>query len=266
MYLQDTENFNFKSVKLVEGWIAKPKKKIDDRNEWEAREVEDCRKDLKSIADKIYQQLERRFKDGFTGIHNILHKCLGFGLLLQQIKGSRNNDKEYSINNIAFAKFRSKEFEQALDLVSRLPFANKLNLPFCKENGGSVFWKVKKKLVKKKLISVIWGDSFQKNFPIFFKWFLVNGEQENSKLKDTNFIKSFKPSDSNEFDDNSNIEVAFHEEKVIKSLYTDPKFYINIGQEFCIIYDVMYAKRGTESVVESFYDFIRNQEMDGGQS
>lgn len=24
MYTQDIENFNFKSVKLVEGWIAKP--------------------------------------------------------------------------------------------------------------------------------------------------------------------------------------------------------------------------------------------------
>ena len=53
MYLQDTENFNFKSVKLVEGWIAKPKKKNDDRNEWEAREVEDCRKDLKVLLIKF---------------------------------------------------------------------------------------------------------------------------------------------------------------------------------------------------------------------
>ena len=268
MYAQDIENLYFKSVKLVQGWTAKPKKKNDDRIEWEAREVKDCRKDLKGIADNVFQQLEKRFEDSFPRINNILHKCLDFGLLLQQIKGSRHKDKEYPVNKIAFTKFGSKEFEQVVDFVSRLPHVKELNHPFCKENSGSVFWKV-----KKKLISMIWGDSFKKNFPIFFN--LVNGEQENLKLKDTNFIKSFKPRDSSEFtltgsfyvtlDDNSNIEVVFHEEKVIKSLYTNPKFYTNIGQEFCIIYDIMYAKTGTKSVVESFYGFICNQEMDGGQ-
>ena len=48
--------FNFQSVKLVQCWIAKPKKKNDNRIEWEAREVGDCRKYLKSIAGIIYQQ------------------------------------------------------------------------------------------------------------------------------------------------------------------------------------------------------------------
>ena len=104
MYSQETEIFYFKSVKLVQGWIAKPKKKNSDRIVYEAREVEDFRKDLKSIADKIYQQSDKRFKGNFPGINNILHKCHDFGLLLHQIKKSRNNDKEYLIKNIAFAK------------------------------------------------------------------------------------------------------------------------------------------------------------------
>lgn len=101
-------------------------------------------------------------------------------------------------------------------------------------------------------------------------------EQENFKVKDTSFIKSFKLSDSNEFtltesfhitlDDNSNIEVVFHEGKIIKSLYINSKFYSDIGQKFCIRYDVMYAKTGNELVVESFYGFLGNQEIDGGQS
>ena len=30
MHAQDIENFNFKPVKLVQGWIAKPKNKIDE--------------------------------------------------------------------------------------------------------------------------------------------------------------------------------------------------------------------------------------------
>ena len=48
-------------------------------------------------------------------MNNIWHKCLHFGLLLQQIKGSRNKNKEYPINNIAFTKLGSKEFEQVVD-------------------------------------------------------------------------------------------------------------------------------------------------------
>ena len=114
---QDIDNFNFKPVKLVQGWIAKPKKKIDEIIEWKAREVEDCRKDLKSITDKNYQQLEKRFEDSFPRINNILHNCPDFDLSLQQFKASRNNDKKYPVNNIAFVKFGSKEFEQVVDFV-----------------------------------------------------------------------------------------------------------------------------------------------------
>ncbi len=57
-----------------------------------------------------------------------------------------------------------------------------------------------------------------------------------------------------------------HEQELITALYTDTDFYTSIGQEFCIIFDVMYAKMGTEAVVESFYGVVRSQEMDGGQS
>lgn len=80
-------------------------------------------------------------------------------------------------------------------------------------------------------------------------------EQENFKVKDTSFIKSFKLSDSNEFtltesfhitlDDNSNIAVVFHEGKIIKSLYIDSKFYSDIGQKFCISYDACTLKQET---------------------
>ena len=61
-------------------------------------------------------------------------------------------------------------------------------------------------------------------------------------------------------------QVAFHEKNLIKALNTDQNFYFSVGQEFCIISDVMYATMGTESVVESFCGVLRNQKMDGGQS
>lgn len=68
------------------------------------------------------------------------------------------------------------------------------------------------------------------------------------------------------YTDGTEETVFLQEEEVIKALYTDSEFYTSVGQEFCIIFDIMYAKTGTESVVESFYGVVRNQEMDGGQS
>ena len=49
-------------------------------------------------------------------------------------------------------------------------------------------------------------------------------------------------------------------------MYTDVTFYSAVGQEFCLIFDIMYAKTGTEAVVESFYRVVEKQEMDGGQT
>ena len=38
--------------------------------------------------------------------------------------------------------------------------------------------------------------------------------------------------------------VYLHEQEVITALYTYTEFYTAIGQKFCIIFDVMYAKTG----------------------
>ena len=74
------------------------------------------------------------------------------------------------------------------------------------------------------------GRFVPKEFSNIFKQAV---SEEKLKLKDKSFIKLIKPRDSNEFsstesfyvtlDDNSNIEVAVHKQKVINSLYTDPK-------------------------------------------
>ena len=66
------------------------------------------------------------------------------------------------------------------------------------------------------------GRFVPKEFSNIFKQAV---SEEKLKLKDTSFIKLIKPRDSNEFssterfyvtlDDNSNIEVAVHKQKVI---------------------------------------------------
>jgi len=60
--------------------------------------------------------------------------------------------------------------------------------------------------------------------------------------------------------------VAFDEKKFLNLLYTDSCLYSIIGREFCLIFDIVYAKTGTEAVAESFYRVMEAQEKDGGQS
>ena len=69
-----------------------------------------------------------------------------------------------------------------------------------------------------------------------------------------------------ELSNSEKMNVVLQEDAVIKALDTDPRFYTLVGPEFCLLFDIMYAKSGTESVAESFYRVVENQEMDGGQS
>ena len=123
----------------------------------------------------------------------------------------------------------------------------------------------------------MWGDLFHCLFPVFFK-IVENGSNVPREFvpKESMFIKSFQRGKSHEFNltetyavelsNGHTIVVLLQEQEIIKAIYTNPTFYTAIGQEYCIIFDIMYAKTGTETVVESFYGVVRNQEMDGGQS
>ena len=64
--------------------------------------------------------------------------------------------------------------------------------------------------------------------------------------------------------DKSSMKVVLQEEKVITAINTNTQFYQSIGQEFCIIFDVLFAKTGTEAPAECHYRIVSNQEMGGG--
>ena len=59
---------------------------------------------------------------------------------------------------------------------------------------------------------------------------------------------------------------VLQEEQVTQMLYSNPTFYEAVGREFCIIYDIFFAKAGTEAIAESFYCVMEAQEKDGRQS
>ncbi len=65
--------------------------------------------------------------------------------------------------------------------------------------------------------------------------------------------------------DKSAYEVVLQENAIIAALYTNRTFYESVGQEFCIVFDILFAKTGTEAPAESHYRVVENQEKDGGQ-
>ena len=132
---------------------------------------------------------------------------------------------------------------------------------------------------------LVWVSMYKTRFPKFFK--LVKPVKENSitavRLKADveeltadsigEFAVSFlqtKPevftlSETFLLRTNHN-EVALQEDVVTQHLYNDPTFYSSVGMEFCSLFDIMYAKTGTEAVAEPFYRVVEKQEMCGNQS
>ena len=66
--------------------------------------------------------------------------------------------------------------------------------------------------------------------------------------------------------DGSAFRVVLQEQFLVEALYTDSQFYSEVGQQFCIVFDIFYSKTGTEAVAESLYRVVEKQEMNGGQS
>ena len=66
--------------------------------------------------------------------------------------------------------------------------------------------------------------------------------------------------------DGSAFRVVLQGQFLIEALYTDSQFYSEDGQQFCIVFDIVYSKTGTEARAESLSRVVEKQEMNGGQS
>lgn len=179
------------------------------------------------------------------------------------------------MDNKKFSELGADEFRRCVTYVSQMPHIREKNLEICSELSSTVFWRL-----NKVLIAVVWGDMFHTHFCNFFKQITVKDNGDFS-LKDLVvpegvFVIKFLEGTRRQFtlsevfevelSNGEKIEVLFDEEIVIKSLYTDASFYSAVGQEFCLIFAIFYAKSGTEAVAESFYRVVDKQEMEGGQS
>lgn len=122
----------------------------------EAREVEDFRKDLKSIEINKFSTVFHKLTIFCTSAFILAYYCNKLKAL------------EIKIKNIQSTILHLQNLDQRslnkLYIFILITSCKRTKSPFLYRNSSSVFWKV-----IKKLISIIWGDLIEKNFPIFFK-------------------------------------------------------------------------------------------------
>ncbi|XP_065055039.1 uncharacterized protein LOC135683655 [Rhopilema esculentum] len=273
---EEIRNMKYGHSNLKVGWLVVEEKKGMPVS-WEAREISDCIKDLQDFGDKMLKSLDERFQKSFPKLNQILHECFDFGVLMQGLTGRRSNSKQHPINKSKFASLGMDAFKRCVQFVADLPHVKDKNSELDEQFSFTIFWQL-----KSTLIEVIWGRLFYSHFPKFFqKVETLDGKVETASLKndlldESVFLLQFQQVKPDYFtladvfeivlSNGDHFTVSLVENEIIKSLYTDVEFYSLVGQPFCLIFDIMYSKTGTESVVESFYRVVEQQEMDGGQS
>ena len=277
--LQEIKKLRYGKSELEVGWLV-----VEEKDgmpvEWEAREVEDCLHDLRKLGGDICDELRKRYDSSFSELNILLAKCLDFGILMVGLCGKRglNETGSIPVNKGDYSRLGLVEFKKCAKFVADLPHVREMNLEINEEFAFTVFWKL-----KSALIEVVWGNLFETHFQKFFVDVSPSGKQNDGRRAipknltqpgvrvvefESTMPEVFTLAEvfTVRFSNGDEKTVSLQEHAVIEALYTDTDFYTLVGQEFCIIFDIMYAKTGTEAVVESLYRVVEKQEMDGGQS
>ena len=276
------EEYKFGTIDLVEGWLV-VKEEQGKPIDWSMREIVDCKQDLKQLALAMNEELKERFESSVPDLSKTLHKCLDFGILFDGVCGIKTTT-QLPVNKNENAKLGKAEFRKVVEFVSVLPhvieLTSKDGVEFGYELTDVIFWKLKAVIIK-----IVWGELFHSLFHHFCKTILNSSKSSFSGVPNTPLGPVVLPNDvfcvsfTREVVDEFNLSdiykvilsnkaeflVVLQEDAVIKALYTNPLFYQAIGREFCIIFDIMYSKTGTEAVAESVYRVAEKQEQDAPQ-
>jgi hypothetical protein len=221
---------------------------------WVQRKIKDCQKELSELSTCMLEELKNREDQCLPKLMYLLYRCLDFG------------------NH--FINAGCEDFHRCVGYVARLPhiiaIKESQDLEIDPEFSEIFFWRM-----KKVILNTIWGELFPSLFVTFFG--KINSASEKLETISINYnvtvisfqklLEKFDLLDKYkvELSDGSCLDVVFQEDKFIEALYTNAELYAQVGKEFCTIFDIFYAKTGTESVVESFYRVVESQEQDGGQ-
>lgn len=272
--VHEIRDYRFGQSELETGWFVVREGDGKVPVDWVAREMQDSVHDLEKLAADVISQIDVRYTNSFSDLNRMLSKCFDFGRLFRGLCGFRSEEKS-PVNNREFSELGANEFRRCVNFSSQMPHVSEKNFELCSELSSTVFWRL-----KKTLIAVVWGDMLHTHFPNFFKKISLDDEGifslQDVVFEEGVFVTRFQEGTPRQFtlsevfevtlNNGKMIDVLFKEEAVIESLYNDSSFYSAVGQEFCLVFDIFYAKCGTEAVAESFYRVVDKQEMDGGQS
>ncbi len=85
-----------------------------------ARELIDCKKDLKSLAKRMLSELDERFRNCCPPLNQQLAACLDFGMLFTGLCGTCNG-LEHPVNKREYGSLGAKEFQQCAEFAAALP-------------------------------------------------------------------------------------------------------------------------------------------------
>jgi hypothetical protein len=106
------------------------------------------------------------------------------------------------------------------------------------------------------------------------EWFVDDKSRPVQQPSDA-VLKDFIPAETNTpfdvmfemvFSNGKRNKVRLHEQNLYGSFYSNKEIYSIAKPPTCIILDVVLAKGGPESIVESYYSAMRFQQQTGGQS
>ena len=123
-HIKDIEMMKFKGIDLVEGWLVKKNEK-GKPVEWEMREIDDCKSDLKGIARDMVDSLDRRMHACIPELLYTLQKCFDFGRLMRLLCGTRKENGHAPTSKSTLMMFGKEEFRRCINFLTGLPNVRK---------------------------------------------------------------------------------------------------------------------------------------------
>ena len=241
--VDEIRNFKFGNSDLEVGWLVVEDKE-DQSVKWEAREIEDCVKDLQDLTGKLLNKLNERYESSFSELNVLLSECLDFGVLITGLCGKRDG-QSHPVSKKKFSQLGLEAFKRCVRFVSCLPHIIERNFELTEDFAFTIFWNL-----KSALIEVVWGSLFRTHFPILFREVHTAGERKGEiRVIDKQFsgdahvveFRTFTPSVFTLADifevtmsNGEKMVVALEERAVIESLYTDDTILRLLGKNFAL--------------------------------
>lgn len=255
----------YKEVKLLEGWLVTNDNNqpglAESRFTWQMRESEDVKSDRERLALDLMTSLDNRVNavvaDGAFSVLEVFDAAslvnLHCGSICDEGVKLLSSEGEYDTFGVA-------QCRRVLETTSNMLHIQQSGLNFDPRLAHRYM-----NLLKEAIMAGIWKG-------LCPEWFML---KNNVPLNAQDFkLISFLPVVGEEIDSFFQMEfengqehtVRLHEQNVYGSFYSNPEIYSIAKPPSCALLDIALAKGGPEAITESFYNSMRAQQQQGGQS